>query len=492
MSHPLNLFVILSVLLFGGFTLNNKNSEIILSEETKACIDCHSTVTPGIVADWKLSRHSQTDFTAALSKPELERRISVKSVSKNLQNVAIGCFECHGLNPSDHKDNFNHFGYSINVIVSPKDCATCHKVEADQYAGSKKAHALDNLRKNPVYNTLVETIDGVKQIKEGNITALPATHFTTNETCYACHGTEVKVEGKETIQTEMGEIEVPKLTDWPNQGVGRINPDGSYGACTSCHPRHSFSLKTARQPYTCGQCHLEPDVPAFNIYKESKHGNIYEAFEEKWNWEEIPWKLGTDFNAPTCAACHNSLLVNPSGDVIVKRTHDFGARLWVRIFGLIYSHPQPKDGRTYIIKNDDGLPLPETFAGKPASQYLLSDDEQAQHKDKMVKVCKSCHSTAWVDGHFNKFDNTNKETDEMVASATKLLSEAWNKKLADNKNPFDEPIEQRWAAQWLFYANSVRYGSAMGGPDYAAFKNGWWYLTSNLNDMHLIIKMMQK
>jgi hypothetical protein len=44
-----------------------------------------------------------------------------------------------------------------------------------------------------------------------------------------------------------------------------------------------------------------------------------------------------------------------------------------------------------------------------------------------------------------------------------------------------------WVKQWLFYANSVRYGSAMGGPDYATFGHGWWDLTHNLEEMrHLI------
>ena len=77
------------------------------------------------------------------------------------------------------------------------------------------------------------------------------------------------------IFSKVGEIDVPDLANWPNQGVGRINPDGSLGACTSCHPRHSFSIEVARKPYTCSQCHLEPYVPAFEVYKESKHGNIF-------------------------------------------------------------------------------------------------------------------------------------------------------------------------------------------------------------------------
>jgi hypothetical protein len=462
-----------------------------ISDETKSCIDCHESVTPGIVSDWKLSRHSQFTFQEALKKTPLEKRVSSKSVSDNLNTVVVGCYECHSLNTKNHADNFEHYGYSINVIVSPKDCSTCHIEEYEQYSGSKKAHALDNLRKNPVYSALVESIDGVKQVDKLNIKNLPASHFSKNETCYACHGTEVKVEGKKIIHTETDDIEVPKLTNWPNQGVGRINPDGSYGACTACHPRHSFSIEVARTPYTCGQCHLEPDVPAFNVYKESKHGNIFDARKDLWEWSAVPWVLGKNFNAPTCAACHNSLLTSASGDVIVKRTHDFGARLWVRIFGLIYSHPQPKSGKTYEIKNKDGLPLPTTFGNVKADEFLLTKDDQAKRKSEMEKVCLSCHNTDWVEGHFEKFDNSVMEADKMVEASTKLLSEAWNEKLADNKNPFDEPIEQRWIKQWLFYANSVRYGSAMGGPDYAAFKNGWWELSNNLSEMHLMIRLMQ-
>jgi hypothetical protein len=46
--------------------------------------------------------------------------------------------------------------------------------------------------------------------------------------------------------------------------------------------------------------------------------------------------------------------------------------------------------------------------------------------------------------------------------------------------------------QWLFYANSVRYGSAMSGPDYVAFKNGWWELTNGLQRMHETVNPARK
>lgn len=462
------------------------------SSETDECITCHETVTPGIVADWRTSRHSHNTFAVASKKPANEKRVSSTDVPAALKDVVVGCYECHSLNADKHKDNFEHFGYKINIVVSPNDCSTCHKTEVDEYQHSKKAHALENLRDNPVFSALVNTTLGVKEVTDNKITMLDATHFTKNETCYACHGTDVIVEGMRTVSTDLGDIKVPALKDWPNQGVGRINPDGSIGSCTACHPRHSFSIEIARQPHTCEQCHLEPDVPAYNIYEESKHGNIFESMKEKWNWEDVPWKLGVDFTTPTCAACHNGLIVSPAGDVIAKRSHDFGSRLWVRVFGLIYSHPQPKSGKTYEMKNKEGLPLPVTFGGVAADEYLISQDEQSARKDNMMNICSSCHGNNWVTSYFEKMDNTLKETDEMVAASTDLIAAAWKENLADKTNPFDESIEQMWVQQWLFYANSVRYASAMSGPDYAAFKNGWWYLTKNLNDMHVLINQLRK
>jgi cytochrome c553 len=226
----------------------------------------------------------------------------------------------------------------------------------------------------------------------------------------------------------MGDISVPVLANWPNQGVGRENPDGSLGACTACHPRHGFSIEVARKPYTCAQCHLEPDVPAWNVYKESKHGNIFFSKYYEWNFNAVPWTVGKDFNAPTCATCHNSLVVSPDGSVIAERTHDFGSRLWVRLFGLIYSHPQPKSGNTTIIKNKEGLPLPASFTGEFASEYLIDKAEQKKRLNSMKTLCNSCHSTDWIDGHFAKLDNTIRETNEMTLAATKLILEAWEKK----------------------------------------------------------------
>jgi hypothetical protein len=461
-----------------------------VSSQSSECIDCHTSVTPGIVKDWEMSRHSRVIVVEAMTKPVLQKRISADNPPAVLRDHVVGCYECHSQNVDKHQDSFDHFGHKINVIVTPNDCETCHPVEVSQYEGSKKANAYGNLMGNPVYNELVWTIDGMKKIDRGNIVSSAPSETTLDESCLGCHGAVVQVAGLDTVHNQVGDVIIPRLTNWPSQGVGRINPDGSKGACTSCHARHSFSIEMARKPYTCAQCHLEPDVPAWDVYRESKHGNIFLSRANAWDMNDVPWVVGKDFQAPTCATCHNSLLVSPDGSMIANRTHDFGARLWVRLFGLIYSHPQPKSGNTTIVKNADGLPLPTTFFGGVATAYLLDSLNQFVRRDSMESLCQSCHSTPWTASHFARLDTITHETDLMTMAATQLVAKAWSAGIEDKSNPFDEPIEKMWVEQWLFYANTMRYSAAMtGAPDYQAFEHGWWDMSKNLEQMKDMINL---
>ncbi len=485
-------FLAICIDVFPVKTADAETKNVKRSSETEACIDCHRQYTPGIVEDWLSSRHATVSPGEVRGKPMLQRRVSSDSIPEMLAGVTVGCYECHGLNPSPGRGTFEHFDFAINSIVTPTDCKTCHALEAEEYGKSKKAHALGILDKNPVYSSLVKTVTTTKGPKAGRLVSKGSSENARNETCYACHGTEVKVKGMRTVKTDQGDIKVPDLTNFPNHGVGRVNPDGSLGACSACHPRHSFSIEIARKPYTCAQCHLEPDTPAWNVYKESKHGNIFFSREGKGNFQNVPWVAGKDFQVPTCASCHNSLVTTPDGEVVKKRNHDFGSSLWVRIFGLIYSHPQPKDGRTYLIKNGDGLPLPTTFLGQAASDFLIDEKEQSQRQGAMKRFCISCHATSHTDKFFEKFDTTNREADAMVKASTHVLLDAWKKKIADKSNPFDETIEQKWVRQWLFYGNSVRYGSAMSGPDYTTFKNGWWNMMETIGEMESLLKAKGK
>jgi hypothetical protein len=239
----------------------------------------------------------------------------------------------------------------------------------------------------------------------------------------------------------------------------------------------------ARKPYTCSQCHKGPDVPAFKVYEVSKHGNLHSSLGQSWKYDPVPWKIGKDITAPTCATCHVSM-VSSGGEIVAERTHQMNDRLAWRLFGLIYAHPHPKSADTTVIKNKAGLPLPTELTGEPVSEYLISAEEQKERRDTMQKVCLSCHSRPWVEGHFERFENTIQKTNEMTLAATNVLLSAWKKGAASQKDGlFNEAIEKRWVEQWLFYANSTRYSSAMAGADYGVFANGRWFMAKNLQEM---------
>jgi len=105
----------------------------------------------------------------------------------------------------------------------------------------------------------------------------------------------------------------------------------------------------------------------------------------------------------------------------------------------------------------------------------------------MQKVCFSCHSEKWVEGHFARFEHTLAESNQMTLTATRILLSAYEKGAArgpaQQDSLFNEAIEKKWIEQWLFFANSVRYASAMGGADYGVFANGRWSMSKNIREM---------
>ncbi|MHC4753323.1 MAG: multiheme c-type cytochrome, partial [Planctomycetota bacterium] len=249
--------------------------------------------------------------------------------------------------------------------------------------------------------------------------------------CFHCHGSIVKVENG-----------IFDSSTWPNVGIGRINPDGSKGSCSSCHTRHKFSLSEARKPDACGQCHLGPDHPQIEIFNESKHGAIYNAEGDSWNWNAAPdtWTPGVDYRTPTCSVCHMSGVNN------IATTHDVAER-------LAWETQAPLTVR------------PSQFKPWPAKT------DWQKERQKMETICLACHSPAWTKGHFTRFDavvaNYN---DNYYKPMKKLIDELYEKKLLDQEKNLDEKLEIDMYELWHNEGRRARFGAAMMAPDYA-----WWH-----------------
>ncbi len=82
----------------------------------QTCVECHKKLTPGIVKDWELSKHSKND---------------------------VECFTCHG---EDHTTN-RDMVYA--TIPTPDACGNCHEERVEEFKKGKHALAWAAMKAMP-------------------------------------------------------------------------------------------------------------------------------------------------------------------------------------------------------------------------------------------------------------------------------------------------------------------------------------------------------
>jgi len=187
------------------------------------CVQCHEALTPGIVKDWRDSKHSRPFKSPLPAEGSLSTEGSLSAEGSNPINnqAVVYCSDCHG---NDHQNLH---------MPTPEICANCHQQQHDQFMDEKRfgfpSHALAMER------------------------ALDAKHFVDKPkaevtACLQCHSVATK--------------------------------------CDSCHTRHLFSAAEARRPEACITCHSGPPHPDDESYFASAHGQIYLAEGDSWDWSK--------------------------------------------------------------------------------------------------------------------------------------------------------------------------------------------------------------
>lgn len=369
-----------------------------MSAETTDCIACHADQTTGIYQQWGASKHFRAN---------------------------VGCYECHGAAATD-ADGFEHNGFTIAIIVSPKDCARCHATEVAEFNDSHHAQAGRIL--GSLDNFLADIVEGNWSYYGGSALAVSG--------CKQCHGAVV----------EVGEDGSLSPASWPNTGMGRFNPDGSIGACTACHQRHEFSAAQARRPENCGKCHLGPDHPQAEIYQESKHGIAFRAHEDDLKLDSPKWVLGEDYTAaPTCATCHMSAVRTQDGDLIPV-THDVGLR-------ISWNNRPPVSVRPEVADAKLGLDRMATVGWQ-------------QRRDNMKNVCGVCHTSNYVANFYDQYDGVvDLYNTKFGAPGVAIMAQLRQDNLITPLQ-FDEDIEWTWWEIWHHEGRRARHGASMMAPDY--------------------------
>lgn len=372
----MNIFILCLTLFLLKTSYSEQRTQDILAGK---CITCHKEKSPGLYKQWYASQHAMHNVT---------------------------CLSCHGALKGE-TDAFLHEGALIATLVTPKDCSNCHVKESSEVQASYHATAGEILESQDAY---------MAQVAGGEPASIMG--------CESCHGGKVIIDPNSPNKLSK--------KSWPNSGIGRLNPDGSKGACNACHTRHSFSKAQARQPEACSKCHLGPDHPQKEIYEESKHGNAYYTHIDEMNLKSDKWVVGEDyFEAPTCATCHMSATSKQ------KLTHDVGLRLSWTLRPAISKHK----------------------------------DDWQRKRENMKQVCTACHGSVFVDGHFYQYDAlVNLYNDKFAKPATEIMKIVTDNKLLEHPASFSNKLEWVYWELWHHEGRRARHGASMMGPDYT-----WWH-----------------
>ncbi|MGZ3477313.1 MAG: multiheme c-type cytochrome [Polyangiales bacterium] len=343
------------------------------------CAECHRRETSAVIDQYERSQHA------------------VKGVT---------CLECH--RPVEGQVSFDHQGFVLTKQPTSKNCAQCHTTEYDQFSRSRHA--------GPAW----AAVSGPKD-------------FSAEQKAWGekWHKGWIERPANPLVGLE-GDPAVAKGCN-SCHSIGKPNADGSFGTCTNCHSRHSTSVAMAREPSTCGQCHMGPDHSQVEIYGESKHGALFAAQHASFNLNAPPKKLTTaDMPVPTCATCHMS------GIEGLKVTHDTTERLSWYLFA-------------------------------PVSAKRPNGDQGQQ---QMKEVCLKCHARSGVDNFFKQAEDVLLATNAKVGYATSIVADLRKDGFLKTK-PFESDVEFAEFDLWHYYGRTAKHGAFMGGADFVQWHGNY-------------------
>jgi len=420
--------------------------EPVITAESQGCVDCHIKDSPALVMEWEESQHAA---------------------------YGVGCYDCHVAEPED-PDGWLHEGDYVSALVTPKDCARCHDREYQQFAQSHHAKAGEILAS--LDNVLAEKAAGMP----GNIA-------DAVNGCWQCHGSIIKFKRDDQGEiVKVGNEQRPIIDpdSWPNSGMGRLNPDGSKGSCHACHSRHAFEAKLSRSPENCGKCHMGPDHPQIEIYNESKHGIAFYASRDRMALDKSgDWVLGRDYSAaPTCATCHISSYMTPSGQ-FPENSHDVGERIsWTlrpvistKLNMVVYEdgfkedYPDTRDLPQLGVTVDttEKVVENEALVSKTVSRKVAKIITWQERRQNMKGACLNCHNNTYVDNFYKQFDDLVDLYNEKFAKPAKQFMDDLIADGVLNRNaPFEHHVQWVYWELWHHEGRRARHGASMMGPDY--------------------------
>jgi len=360
----------------------------------------------------------------------------------------VSCVVCHGATHVSDED------VDMVVPVKPDRCGMCHQVRWDQFRAGKHAKAWAAMKAMPTAHWQPMALtQGMKG-------------------CGGCHKIGVKTDA-----------EIEKLRQ---EGAGF-----GLASCDACHTRHSFSLKEAKEPQACRTCHMGFDHPQWEMYASSKHGVRHELKQMGI--------VADSSAAPTCQTCHMD-----EGNHEVRTSWGF---LAVRL-------PMPEDkewaqARTAILQalgvlTPDGNPTDRLDVVKNADLARLTQEEWQRERDKMLKICRQCHSFNFAKNQLAKGDDMIRQADLLMSEAIGVVATLYQDGIIEKPGSYayafpdlltfhDSPtvIEQKLFVMFLKHRMRTFQGTFHSNPDYALWY-GWSAMQQDLTEIKALAESVRK
>jgi hypothetical protein len=158
---------------------------LVQSSSAQVCIDCHKKITPNIVIDWQVSKHSQN---------------------------GVECSACHGDKHVSADD------VASVLIPTPETCAQCHQEQVAQYKRGKHASAWAAMKAMPAAHMQpMAMMEGMKG-------------------CGGCHKIGVKTEAEiKDLQKNGAGFGVASCDACHTRHTFSVKEASQPQACQTCH-----------------------------------------------------------------------------------------------------------------------------------------------------------------------------------------------------------------------------------------------------------------
>ena len=397
--------VIAFALIIAAFVINRARPRVETDQPSAdfvrasgKCAECHARAQYSIVHEYEMSKHAQKGIT---------------------------CLDCH--QPAAGQEKKEHHGFTISAgRLTAGNCRACHEQIYQQFLRSR--HAAPSWA--AIYGEKGLTPDQVNfsETFQPGGTKRPPHPF-------------VQLEGSSAMTSGCEQC----------HSIGKPNSDGTIGTCTNCHTRHTSSVAVAREPGTCGQCHLGPDHSQIEIYEESKHGVLFNAQQKLLNLDAEPDQLTTrDMFVPTCATCHMSGLNG------VGVTHD------------------PSERLSYFLANA----ITEKRPNYAAAQA------------KMKQICEQCHTSTVVDRVYEQGEKVVENTNRRVTEA-KAIVDGLRKDGTLTGPPFSNEIDFVYFDLWHYDGRTSKHGAFMGGADFVQW-HGNYPMLRKMAELHSMADQLRR